>query len=328
MHKILRRQLKKIFDDPDDLPEEIEELLEVVSDTYESYDEQNKLSKRTVDISSRELSVAIEELEKNKAKLDKEHEKVMHSINYAERMQRSILPGKEQLSGLSSEHFIIFQPKDLVSGDFFWIYEKDDCVFFAAVDCTGHGVPGAFMSIIGNDLLNELIISHSSNLGTLLDALHERVCLLLHQESTNNKDGMDIAICKWDKKNDKLYFAGAKNPLIYVDSTGINIIKADKKSIGGVATKRFADHVFVEHEVSITEPVNFYVFSDGFQDQFGGPEKRKFMQKRMRQMMEESYDKSMDDQCDLFMNSFNDWKKEEAQIDDILLMGIRLSPSN
>jgi len=328
MHRLLKRQLKKNIENPDSLPKEINDLLELISETYINYDEQNKLKKRTVDISSRELSLAIEELEKNKNALDNEHAKVMHSINYAERMQRAILPSKERMQSLFSDHFVLFKPKDVVSGDFFWVQEKDNCVFFAAVDCTGHGVPGAFMSLIGNDLLNELIGTISSNLdvGEILSLLHERICILLDQENTNNKDGMDIVLCKWDRKANKLFYAGAKNPLVYVDSEGLKIIKPDKKSIGGVVFKKYTNLIFTQHEIIINEPISFYLFSDGYQDQFGGPDKKKFMQKRMRELISENHSKSMKQQNDILTDTLEKWRGNEPQIDDVLVMGIRLTP--
>ena len=214
----------------------------------------------------------------------------------------------------------------MISGDFFWIEEKNGIVYFAVVDCTGHGVPGALLSVLGNNMLSSILESGLTVPGAILSELHGKIKTTLQQDETDNRDGMDITLCKWDQPKKTLFYSGAKNPLIYVTDNGIEKIKADRCSIGGVISKKHENFAFNTQEIHIKERCMVYMFSDGYQDQFGGENNKKFSQRRMRELFENQFDKSIEEQYDVFSNAFEEWKGTEDQIDDVLLLGVRLDP--
>ncbi|WP_291726823.1 tetratricopeptide repeat protein [Bernardetia sp.] len=256
--------------------------------------------------------------------------KVTDSVRYAQRIQEAILEPPIQVFtplGENAKGFILFKPRDIVSGDFYWTTEKDDRVVLTAIDCTGHGVPGAFMSLIGNDLLNEIVnIRGITTPHEILNQLHRAVQSTLKQRETENRDGMDMALCVYDKNKNILEFAGAKNPLLYIQEGKIKTIKGNKKPIGG---KDFYEaDSFTTHTLDLNEanaPTTFYIFSDGYQDQFGGIEGRKFMIKRMRELLQEIHQEPMEEQHKMLDEIIMDWMKNEEQIDDILVMGFKIS---
>jgi tetratricopeptide (TPR) repeat protein len=255
--------------------------------------------------------------------------KVTDSVRYAQRIQDAILVPPTQVFthfGSATEGFVLFKPRDIVSGDFYWTTEKDNRVILTAIDCTGHGVPGAFMSLIGNDLLNEIVnLRGITTPHEILNQLHTGVQNTLKQKETENRDGMDMALCVYDKEKNVLEFAGAKNPLLYIQNGKIETIKGDKKPIGG--KDFYKDDSFKTHIIDLnhsTAPTTFYMFSDGYQDQFGGLEGRKFMIKRLRQLLQDIHQKSMEEQHKILDETIVDWMKNEEQIDDILLMGFRI----
>ncbi|WP_338763760.1 tetratricopeptide repeat protein [Bernardetia sp. ABR2-2B] len=255
--------------------------------------------------------------------------KVTDSVRYAQRIQDAILVPPAQVFtgfGKKTEGFVLFKPRDIVSGDFYWTTEKDNRIVLTAIDCTGHGVPGAFMSLIGNDLLNEIVnLRGITAPHEILNELHKGVQGTLKQQETENRDGMDMALCVYDKEKNILEFAGAKNPLLYIQDGQIQTIKGDKKPIGG---KDFYEKdSFKTHTLDLndsTAPKTFYMFSDGYQDQFGGVQGRKFMIKKLRNLLQEIHQKPMEEQHKILDETIVDWMKNEEQIDDILLMGFRI----
>jgi tetratricopeptide (TPR) repeat protein len=255
--------------------------------------------------------------------------KVTDSVRYAQRIQDAILVPPAQVFahfGKNTDGFVLFKPRDIVSGDFYWTTEKDNRIILTAIDCTGHGVPGAFMSLIGNDLLNEIVnLRGITAPHEILNELHKGVQNTLKQQETENRDGMDMALCVYDKTKNTLEFAGAKNPLLYIQNGKIETIKADKKPIGGkdvYKTDSFTTHSFDLNEENA--PTTFYMFSDGYQDQFGGIDGRKFMIKNLRELLEEIHQKPMKEQHEILDKTIMDWMKNEEQIDDILLMGFKI----
>ncbi len=256
--------------------------------------------------------------------------KVTDSVRYAQRIQDAILVPAAQVFtdfGKSTDGFVLFKPRDIVSGDFYWTTQKDNRVILTAIDCTGHGVPGAFMSLIGNDLLNEIVnLRGITTPHEILNELHKGVQNTLKQNETENRDGMDMALCVYDKDKNSLEFAGAKNPLLYIQNGEIKVIKGDKKPIGGKESKKY-DASFTTHKIDLNEenaPKMFYMFSDGYQDQFGGKQGRKFMIKKLRELLYEIHQKPMQEQHKILDETIVDWMKEEEQIDDILLIGFRI----
>jgi serine phosphatase RsbU (regulator of sigma subunit) len=271
---------------------------------------------------------------RRKLKVNKEihrqNENIKSSINYAKRIQEAILPRKDQQQSLVADSFVLFKPRDVVSGDFYWFTElpngHDDRnqhdLAFAAVDCTGHGVPGAFMSMIGINSLNGFISRSITETNTLLDHLHIEIRSALRQEITGNNDGMDAALCIYRKQRKVLEFSGAKLPLIYIQNDELHQVKGDVHSIGGSKSK--PNLAFRKHEIKIDKPTTVYLFSDGYRDQFGGKDNAKFMSKRFSQLLFEIHKLPMDQQREKLDKTIEAWKDGRIQTDDILVMGIKL----
>ena len=272
-----------------------------------------------------ELRDVQEELKRNHKLLSKKNQQIMDSINYASRIQKAILPLQSTFDTLLPDHFILFKPRDIVSGDFYYIREVNHKMILAAVDCTGHGVPGAFMSFIGYLSLNILtVIMKITSVSEILKEMHEGIRRVLRQRETNANDGMDMTVVSIDKENKLMKFAGAKNPLVYIQNNELKVIKGDRVSIGG--KQKEAERTFTAHQIDISQPTTFYLFSDGYQDQFGGPEGRKFMTKRFRNLLLEIHQKPMEEQKEVLDQTIQDWMKEgnEEQVDDILVVGVKV----
>ncbi|MBE9468631.1 MAG: SpoIIE family protein phosphatase [Bacteroidetes bacterium] len=262
---------------------------------------------------------------------------ITDSIHYAERIQRAVLPKEKILKNNFSDYFILFRPRDIVSGDFYWIGENNNHIIVTAADCTGHGVPGAFMSMLGlsffNKIINELGITQSD---IILNKLRENVILALKQNGLagENKDGMDVSLCSIDITNKKLQFTGANNPLIIIRKSE-NANDSDYELIE-LKGDRMPVAIYINmtsfklNEYDLKSGDSIYMFSDGYQDQFGGPSGRKFMKKRFKQLLLSVQDKPMTEQKEILLKNVEDWKKgngngeTQEQIDDILVLGIRI----
>jgi serine phosphatase RsbU (regulator of sigma subunit) len=256
-----------------------------------------------------------------------QRDEIMGSIRYAQRIQNAILPQKSTFEALLPSHFVLFKPRNIVSGDFYYIREIGDKIILAAVDCTGHGVPGAFMSFIGYLGLNVLtVIVRITTANDILRQLHQGIRQILRQKETNSKDGMDVALVVIDKTKKTLAFAGAKNPLVYIQNGVLHHIKGDIFGIGG--EQREMERNYTLHEVDISVPTTLYLFSDGYQDQFGGEANKKFMSKRFRELLFEIHSKPMQEQKEILDKTIQDWmsKGREPQTDDILVMGVSWMP--
>ncbi|GAB4332025.1 MAG: hypothetical protein OHK0038_07370 [Flammeovirgaceae bacterium] len=260
-------------------------------------------------------------------KLNHAYDQIKSSINYAKRIQNAMLPTITEIQTSLPHSFVFFRPRDIVSGDFYWFAELEGMQIITAADCTGHGVPGAFMSLIGNDLLNEIVkIRKITYPSEILNELNKGIRQTLKQEENDVKDGMDIALCTLERAKNMVLYAGAKNPLIYVTQNEEGMvdaiqIKADVQPIGGKAF--YEKETFITHEIKVNEhhKMNFYLFSDGFQDQFGGEKGKKYMIKRFREFLISNYEVEMPKQGELFANEFERWKGNEEQIDDVLVLG-------
>ncbi|MCU0448559.1 MAG: GAF domain-containing protein [Bernardetiaceae bacterium] len=266
-------------------------------------------------------------IEEQHAEIRKINERTMASINYARRIQAAMLPDRAAIQAALPDSFLMFRPRDIVSGDFYWFLEKDGKIFVAAIDCTGHGVPGAFMSMIGNEFLNEIVnLMHIESPELILEQLHRNVRKALKQADSDNRDGMDIALCVVDRANQVLEFAGAKSPLIYLQTTeaGPEVfhLKGDKHPVGGLQKETV--RTFTKHTIALDRPTSFYIFSDGLQDQFGGPEGRKFSTARLKDLFLQNHHYPMDRQRGILRNALNEWMGHEKQIDDMLIIGFRV----
>ncbi len=251
------------------------------------------------------------------------YSQITDSVRYAQRIQNSILFPPEEIIQYFDEGFIMFLPREIVSGDFYWFSKKDNLLVITAVDCTGHGVPGAFMSLIGNDLLNDIMnLRDIVDPATILQELSDGVRRTLKQDQTDNQDGMDMALCVIDTEKNELRFAGAKNCLIYTQHGELHQIKGDKMAIGGKQLYEAGE--YQTHTIPIDSPTRFYLFSDGYQDQFGGPKNKKFMIKRLRQLLHDIHELPMEEQHKTVRQTLKEWQGNERQLDDILLMGFTL----
>ncbi|OIP00872.1 MAG: hypothetical protein AUJ98_06230 [Bacteroidetes bacterium CG2_30_33_31] len=266
------------------------------------------------------------EISQQKEIIEERNKDITASINYAKRIQRASLPNIHTIQSELQNSFILFKPKDIVSGDFYWYSKLGDKIIIAAIDCTGHGVPGAFMSLIGMNILSSIVNeSKITESNLILEEMHKRIQISLRQSETENNDGMDVALCVIDKNNNTLEFSGAHNPLIYICNDDLYAIKGDKKGIGGIYNYQ---EKFSKHTIKIESPMSFYIFSDGYQDQFGGEKDRKFMIKNMKQMFIDNSNLSMAEQKQIYEQTMQKWLKPTHQVDDILLIGFNLNTNN
>ncbi|TAE09874.1 MAG: hypothetical protein EAZ95_15485 [Bacteroidetes bacterium] len=266
------------------------------------------------------------ELNKQKEAVEERNNSIMDNINYARRIQEAFLPTQERMSQHLHDFFILFKPRDVVSGDFYFVEEVVGKVVAGAIDCTGHGVSGAFMTMLGNDILHNLIDNQFiTSPDLLLNELHKGVRQALKQAETENRDGMDLALITIDREHKKVQYAGAKNPLIYIQNNELHLVKADKMPIGGEQQEQA--RLFTKHEIAIDSPTMFYLFSDGFQDQFGGEQNKKFSIARMKELFLQIHTLPLPTQQQRLNEAFEQWREQagEKQIDDVLVMGIKIT---
>lgn len=288
-----------------------------------------KIRERALQEEKRKLETMVNErtaevVEKN-IELDEINKDITASIRYAKRIQDAILPPDDFIKQHLPNTFVLFKPKDIVSGDFYWMESRQDKVIFAAVDCTGHGVPGAFMSIVGHNVLDRVVgEGHITEPAQILDELNKGIGETLRQsnlEDNTVRDGMDIAMCALDRARGILQFAGAYNPLWLIRNGELTEIKADKFPIGN---SRLGDtHKFTNHEIQLQKGDTVYIFSDGYCDQFGGPAGKKFKASALRSLLLSSQHLSMAEQHVLLDKTIEDWRGHHEQVDDILIIGTR-----
>lgn len=288
--------------------------------------EQLEQQNEEVRIANEKVNQANNSLEETLGIVKDHQNAITASINYAQRIQQAMLPTKAELEQSLPEHFILFRPRDVVSGDFYWMSDlrkMNGRIILAAIDCTGHGVPGAFMSMVANDMLNYIVNEKQITRAELiLTMLHREIRRVLKQNETNNQDGMDMSLVVIDYNKNALYFSGAKNPLVYVQNDELKFIKGDRMPIGG--EQRETERNFTQHEIDLSSDLTFYIFSDGLQDQFGGPKGRKFSPKRMRQLFFDIHKLPAQEQKLKIAEVFDDWKGDERQIDDVLMIGVKI----
>jgi serine phosphatase RsbU (regulator of sigma subunit)/HAMP domain-containing protein len=266
-----------------------------------------------------------EEIERQSGKLEILYNHVTDSIRYAKRLQDAILPPVRFVKQMLPDSFILFKPKDIVSGDFYWLNQKGDRVLVAAVDCTGHGVPGAFMSLLGNNMLNQVVKENEgSSAGEILNKLNSLAAATISQKSEDGaiRDGMDLTLCILDYKEMTLEYAGANNPLYYFRNGVFNEMKPDKFPIGYYSEEA---KNFTSHRMKIQKGDVFYSFSDGYSDQFGGARGKKFMINQFRSLLTGIHKLPMNDQKERLIQTLDTWKGGLEQVDDILVIGFRIA---
>jgi len=268
------------------------------------------------------ISERTAEVVKQKEVIEMKNKDITDSINYAKRIQEAILPTRERFKSVLPDSFILFKPKDIVSGDFYWMSEKGDTIFVAAGDCTGHGVPGAMVSVVCSNALNRAVKEFGiTEPGKILDKVRDLVIETFEKsEKEDIKDGMDISLCSLNLKTRVLQWAGANNPLWYIQGNEIKEITADKQPIGISDNPR----PFVTHTLQLEKNNEVYLFTDGYADQFGGPKGKKFKYKQLEAKVLEGRSLGMNTQRDNLNSAFVDWQGPLEQIDDVLIIGIRV----
>ncbi len=261
----------------------------------------------------------------------KKNKNITASIQYAKRIQDALLPEKENFSKLFPKSFIFFRPRDIVSGDFYWFdeieipYKKQPLTVIACVDCTGHGVPGAIMSMAGSIFLKQIILMQEKiSPNEILEELHISIVKALKQQETHNRDGMDITICVVDRDENILHFAGAKNPVWIVRDNKIIEIEGNNVPVGGYLNKNEKRRSFTKKQIPFTEHDTFYLSTDGYQDQFGGEDGRKFMKSRFKELLSKISSLPFAEQAQQLTYEFESWQNKEKQTDDVLVMGWRV----
>jgi serine phosphatase RsbU (regulator of sigma subunit) len=266
-------------------------------------------------------------LSKLNVEIQKKNNQILDSINYARHIQEAILPIEENMKESFPESFVLYKPRDIVSGDFYWYTTNKDYSFVAAIDCTGHGVPGAFMSMIGNTLLNEVVNEKEIfEPAKVLEMLNKKVGTTLNQNSNSDgfsEDGMDMTFCCYDRKNKTLQIAMANHIAIIYNNGKISTIEGDYFSVGGNVG---VDEVhFENYNIDLTTDTVIYMFSDGYQDQFGGDNNKKYMLTKFINFIESIQDKTMKEQKVLLDKEYNEWRGDSRQIDDVLVIGIKFT---
>lgn len=260
---------------------------------------------------------------KQKEQIEQKNMLITDSIDYAKNIQEAILPPIEMLKKHFPESFVFYKPKDIVSGDFYWMHEEpsNNSVYIAAADCTGHGVPGAFMSLLGFLMLDEIVRNIHVTPAEILKEINTQLMEMLHQsnENTTGKFGMDIALMKFDKSKKEIIFSGAHNPLILINNGQINEIKADKISIGTTTHSSFTNHTLQANEGD-----TIYLYSDGFQDQIGGEKRKKFLAFHLKELLQQIYNLEPEKQKAELDKKHMEWRGKAEQTDDILLIGLKV----
>ncbi|MBW7868906.1 MAG: SpoIIE family protein phosphatase [Brumimicrobium sp.] len=276
------------------------------------------------------ISQQKKEVEQQKDKVEKAHDElaeknreILDSITYAKRIQSAILPPQKLVKEYLPTSFILYKPKDIVAGDFYWMEQKGDTLLFAAADCTGHGVPGAMVSVVCNHALNRSVREYDLHEpGKILDKTRELVIEEFEKSEDEVKDGMDISLCGLNLKTNTLTWSGANNPLwvIKKGDTEVEEIKANKQPIG----KYVAPEPFDTHTIQLEKGDSIYIFTDGYQDQFGGEKGKKFKAKNMRELIFSLQNQPMDNQREAIDTAFEEWKMDHEQVDDVCVIGVRI----
>jgi len=319
-------------------PWEVNDLILTIKEALNSYYKDKKLedqNKKLIEI-NQNLEIKVQErtkevidknkiLEEQKNKLNELYKDLSDSVRYAKRIQTALLPCEDYINKVLKENFIYFKPKDVVSGDFYWVKEIGDHIIISVADCTGHGVPGGFMSMLGISFLNEVVKRQEINTtAQVLEEMRQYIisCMQQHGAFGEQKDGMDISLIEIDKNSLKAQYSGANNP-IYIYRINTNIleeIKPDKMPIG-IHLKMDS---FTNHQFQLNKGDIIYMFSDGFADQFGGEKGKKYKYKTFRELLLNNANEDMGKQLAFIENEFNSWRGDFEQIDDVTIFGIKI----
>lgn len=256
--------------------------------------------------------------------IEEKNKDLVDSIKYSLQIQKSILPKNEAVKNAFENIFIFYCPKDIVSGDFYWIFSDERYAYVAVVDCTGHGVPGAFLSLIGNNAINKAVKEDGeTDPGIILDKMNFYVKETLNQHGDGElKDGMEVSLCKLDKVENTLYFAGANLSLVYFNEGELNIVKGNKCTVGSV--QPHVKGAPTTHKIQLSKGDSFYLYTDGIIDQFGGENSKKFKISGLKSLLSSVYQKDIVTQESEVVQVFEAWKKNQEQLDDVCIIGVRI----
>jgi serine phosphatase RsbU (regulator of sigma subunit) len=300
------------------------EAIALLEENRKIIQEQNEVLEQKVEERTTELHQALQVVQKQNHELETINTHIQDSIRYAKRIQTAIMPTEKAIiERFAGQAFVLFEPKDIVSGDFYWTITQNGLTYLALGDCTGHGVSGAMLTMIGENVLTQLVLENQlTDPAEILRDLHNSVYTLLKQnENPNVKDGMEVAICVIDFAKQCLHFAGAKQPLVYFQRGEMHVIKGDKIPIGGKLFKDEDERSFTTHFLEIDLPTQFYLYSDGYQDQIGGKEGRKFMSQNFKKVLAELHLKNFEEQKNILVETLKNWRGGYKQIDDITVLG-------
>ena len=260
-------------------------------------------------------------ISKQKEELQQKQMEIVDSINYAKHLQDAILPSQSTIESILPKSFVFYQPKAIVAGDFYWVEKTSEKIIFAVADCTGHGVPGAMVSMICHGALNRAVREFQLlDTGLILEKTRDLVAEYFFQSEKDIRDGMDIAICSWDTNENTLQYSGANNPVWYVRDNTIKELKASKQTVG-ITPKYFP---FETNEIQLKKNDVFYLFTDGFPDQFGGERGKKYKYKNFKQFLLSISKDDLKIQQNKISKEFSEWKRDFEQIDDVCVMGVRI----
>jgi len=313
---ILEGVNKILTDNQNELNQQKEDLLELTS----------LLEKRQLEIENQnhEIQKQYDLSQHQRIKIELQNKEINDSIRYALQIQKAILPSFEHISEILKDYFILFKPRDVLSGDFYWAAKKNNKSFIVAADCTGHGIPGAVMSMLGISLLNEIITSpHCPKANEVLDTLRFKIINTLAQKDKDSlaKDGMDIALCIIDYDQMKLEFAGANNQLLLIRNKEIIEYKADRFPVG-IHSGEFKP--FTNNDIALIKNDLLYIFTDGYIDQVGSSDGKKLKTNNFKQLLLDYHEKLMPEQKTALEIVFEQWKGDYQQIDDVLIIGIKI----
>ena len=328
IYGVFRWRLRRLEEDKRILEQKVtERTAEVVQQAKELEEKNHEITQINEEIIQQrdEILAFNEQITKQKEEIEHQNNEILDSINYARRIQDSILPDISDIRRSLPKSFVLYRPKDVVSGDFFWFSSQENICLIAAVDCTGHGIPGAFMSVMGSSLLNQIVNEKGlTDPGPILNTLNDLVRYNLHQtdHTSTSKDGMDPTLAVIDYANRLVHFAGANNPLYYVHNGELTEFKTNKYPIGG---GQYEGRNFETQVLQCEEGDVIYLFSDGYADQFGGPKRRKFMYGQYKRLLTEICTLPPDEQLSILDKTMTEWMDacNMHQIDDILVIGIQ-----
>lgn len=285
----------------------------------------SSLSKKEIKREKKVIEVLLGKLQSAYNEIEQMHLDITDSIHYAKRIQEAMLPAKELLEKLIPGSFIIYKPKDILSGDFYWFNKVDEKIIVVVADCTGHGVPGALVSMIGNNLLNEIVNTNKVTVpGEILSRLNTGIRKLMKQDvkGAKGQDGMDVSICSVDPKKRMIQFAGANQNMIFFHEKKLELVKGDRKGIGGYQAE--ADRKYTNHQFKYKAGDTLYMCTDGYADQFGGRKEKRMQTKNLIKIIQSTLSLGLRQQEDLLIDWLEKWKGKVKQTDDILLIGIGL----